>query len=55
MSEVYGDDVLIINTGDDLYGTTAAAANLDINFENTLEPLGPRHCGMTLGEAAIRG
>jgi hypothetical protein len=55
MGEDSADDVLILNTGDDPYGTTAAAANLDIDLENTLEPLGPGHRGMTLGGEAIRG
>ena len=36
-------DVLILNTGDDLYRSTATAANLDIDIEYALESLGPGH------------
>jgi hypothetical protein len=33
-------DVLILNTGDDLYRSTATTANLDIDMEYALESLG---------------
>ena len=40
-------EVLALNTGDDLYRSTAMTANLDIDIdidiEDTLESLGPRH------------
>jgi hypothetical protein len=38
-----GYDVLVLNTGDDLYRSTAMTANLDIDIEDALEPLGPGH------------
>jgi hypothetical protein len=38
-----GYDVLVLNTGDDLYRSTAMTANLDIDIEDALESLGPRH------------
>ena len=34
------DDVLVLNTGDDLYRSTAMTANLDIDIEDSLESLG---------------
>ena len=37
------DDALVLNTGDDLYRTTAMTANLDSNIEDPLESLGPGH------------
>ena len=49
MSQDAIDNVLALNTGDDLYRSTAMSANLDIDVEYSLEPLGPGHCGMTLG------
>ena len=47
------DDVLVLDTpvrriGNDPDGTTAAAANLNVDIENSLESLGPGHGGMTL-------
>ena len=36
-------EVLALNTGDDLYRSTAMTANLDIDIEDALESLGPRH------------
>ena len=41
MSQNPVDNVLVLNTGDDLYLTTAMTANLDI--EDALESLGPGH------------
>jgi hypothetical protein len=38
--DVLGHDVLILNTGDDLYRSTATTANLDIDMEYALESLG---------------
>ena len=37
-------DVLVLNTGDDLYRSTATTANLDIDIEYAIESPGPRHC-----------
>jgi hypothetical protein len=37
------DDALVLNTGDDLYRSTAMTANLDIDIEYSLESLGPGH------------
>ena len=49
MSQDSVDNVPVLNTGDDLYRSTAMSANLDIDIEYSLEPLGPGHCGMKLG------
>ena len=49
MSQDSVDNVLAVNTGDDLYRSTAMTANPDIDIEYSLEPLGPGHCGMTVG------
>jgi hypothetical protein len=49
MSQDSVDNVPVLNTGDDLYRSTAMSANLDIDIEYSLEPLGPGHCGMTVG------
>ena len=43
------DDVLVLDTRNDPHGTTATAANLNVDVENLLESLGPGHGGMTLG------
>jgi len=43
MSQGAIDDVLVINTGDDLYRSTAMTANLDIHIEYSLESLGAGH------------
>jgi hypothetical protein len=43
------NDVLVLYTSYDSDESTAAAANLDINFENSLEPLGPCHRRVALG------
>jgi len=40
-------DVLVLNTGDDLYRSTAMAANLDIDIEYALESRGPGHRGVS--------
>ena len=42
------DDVLILNAGDGFDGSTAAAANLDINVECPLQTLRPGHRRVTL-------
>ena len=49
MSEDSVNNVLVLDARDDSDRSTAAAADLDVYVENTLEPLGPGHCGMTLG------
>jgi hypothetical protein len=49
MSQNSIDDVLVLNTGYDLYRSTATTANLDIDIEYALEPLGPGHCRLTFG------
>ena len=36
-------DVVVLNTGDDLYRSTAMTANFDIDIEYALESLGPGH------------
>ena len=41
MSQDAIGDVLVLNTGDDLYRSTAMTANLDIDIEDALESLGP--------------
>ena len=43
MSQDAIDDVLVLNTGDDLCRPTAMTANLDIDIEYSLESLGPGH------------
>jgi len=43
MSQNPVDNVLVLNTGDDLYRSTAMTANLDIAIEEALESLGPGH------------
>ncbi len=40
MSQNPVDNVLVLNTGDDLYRSTAMTANLDIDIEDSLESLG---------------
>jgi hypothetical protein len=40
LPRLIGHDVLILNTGDDLYRSTATTANLDIDMEYALESLG---------------
>jgi len=46
MSQDPVDDVLILNARDDFDGPTAPTANLYIDTEYALEPLGPGHRGM---------
>ena len=48
MSQNSIDYILVLNTSNDPDRTTAAAANLNVDIENSLESLGPGHCGMTL-------
>ena len=48
MSQDAIDDVLVLNTGDDLYRSTAMTANLDIDIEDSLESLGPGHRSVIL-------
>ncbi len=36
-------DYRVFNAGDDFHGAAAAAAGLDVDIENTLEPLRPCH------------
>ena len=43
MSQDAVDNVPVLNTGDDLYRSTAMTANLDIDIEDALESLGPGH------------
>ena len=43
MSQNPVDNVLVLNTGDDLYRSAAMTANLDIDIEDALESLGPGH------------
>ena len=45
LPRVIGYDVLVLNTGDDLYRSAAMTANLDIDIdiEDALESLGPGH------------
>ena len=40
MSQDAIDDALVLNTGDDLYRSSAMTANLDIDIEDSLESLG---------------
>jgi hypothetical protein len=35
------DHYRVFNAGDDFHGAAAAAAGLDVDIENTLEPLRP--------------
>jgi hypothetical protein len=49
MSQNSIDDALVLNTSNDLDCTTAAAANLNVYVEDSLEPLCPGHCRMSLG------
>ncbi len=44
MSKDSIDAVLVLNTGNDLYRSTAMTANLDIDIEYALESVGPRPC-----------
>lgn len=37
------DHYRVFNAGDDFHGAAAAAAGLDVDIENTLEPLRPCH------------
>jgi hypothetical protein len=48
MSQDAIDDVLVLNTGDDLYRSTAMTANLDIDIEDALESLDPGHRSVIL-------
>ena len=50
MSQGFIDDVLVLNTGDDLYRTTAMTANLDSDIEDPLESLGPEHRDVLFSE-----
>jgi hypothetical protein len=43
-----GYNVLVLNTGDDLYRSTAMTADLDIDIEDSLESLGPGHRSVIL-------
>ena len=43
MSQNPVDNVLVLNTGDDLYRSTAMTVNLDIDIEDALESLGSGH------------
>ena len=43
MSQNCVDDVLVLNTSNDFDGPAAATADLNIDVEHTLEPLGPGH------------
>lgn len=47
------DGVLVFNTCYDSDRSRAAAAGLDVCVENTLEPLGPAHCSITLCLGAV--
>ena len=38
------DNVLVLNTGDDLYRSTAAITNVNVDIEDAIESLGPGHC-----------
>ena len=49
MGEYLSDDVRIFDAGDDLHGSAAGLASLDIDIENTLEALGPGHDDMAFG------
>jgi hypothetical protein len=46
MSQYPVYDVLILDASDNPHGTTAAAANLDIDGKNAFQALGPGHSGM---------
>jgi hypothetical protein len=50
MSQDAIDDALVLNTGDDLYRSTALTADLDIDIdiEDSLESLGPGHRSVIL-------
>ena len=50
MSQDAIDDALVLNTGDDLYRSTAMTADLDIDIdiEDSLESLGPGHRSVIL-------
>jgi hypothetical protein len=49
MSQNFVYDVLVFNTGNDLYRSTAARANLYIDVKHAFQALSPGHCGVTLG------
>jgi hypothetical protein len=40
MRQSFIDDVVVLNTGHDLYRSTAITANLDIDIEDSFESLG---------------
>ena len=46
------DNVLVLYTRNDPDGTTAAAANLNVDIEYSLEPWSTGHCRMSLGGQA---
>jgi hypothetical protein len=48
MSQDAIDDVLVLNTGDDLYRSTAMTSNLNIDIEDALESLDPGHRSVIL-------
>lgn len=52
MSQDSIDDVLVLNAGDNFYGSTATTANLDIDIEYTFQSLSPGHRGMLFGGSA---
>ena len=45
-------DVLVLNTGNDPDRSTAAAADLDVDIEDTFQALSPGHRGVTLSRCA---
>ena len=52
MSQNSIDDVLVLDTSDDLHRPPAAAAEFDVYVENSLESLSPGHGGVALGGRA---
>ncbi len=52
--EDVGDDGGVFDAGDDPHGPAAAAAGLDIDRKDALEPLCPSHRRMAFGGAARR-
>ena len=46
------DDVLVLDTRDELGRSPAVGTDPAVYIENTLKPLSSGHCGMTLGGCA---
>jgi hypothetical protein len=47
MSQDAIDDVLVLDVGDDLDGSTAAITNVNVDIEDAIESLAPGHCDVS--------